>query len=66
MTPRDEDDLLDSRAAALYLSLSERTLERWRRDRSGPNFIRLSARAIRYRLADLRAWRDGRTVECSA
>jgi predicted DNA-binding transcriptional regulator AlpA len=66
MTPRDDDELLDSRAAALYLSLSERTLERWRRDRHGPNYRRLSARAIRYRLGDLRAWRDGCTVECSA
>ena len=64
--PRDDDTLLDSPATGVYLGLSERTLERWRRDRRGPKFIRLSARAIRYRLGDLRAWRDAQTVECDS
>jgi predicted DNA-binding transcriptional regulator AlpA len=59
-----DDEHLNGASAALFLALSERTLERWRRDRTGPSFIRMSARAIRYRLSDLRAWRDGRTVVC--
>ncbi len=58
------DELLDAASTALFLGLSERTLERWRRERTGPSFIRMSARASRYRLSDLRAWRDRRTVVC--
>jgi predicted DNA-binding transcriptional regulator AlpA len=58
------DELLDAASTALFLGLSERTLERWRRDRTGPSFLRLSARAIRYRLSDLRTWRDARAVVC--
>jgi predicted DNA-binding transcriptional regulator AlpA len=61
----DGDELLDAASTAAFLGLSERTLERWRRERTGPSFIRLSVRAIRYRLSDLRAWRDGRTVTCA-
>jgi hypothetical protein len=59
-----DDELLDSAGAALFLKISERTLERWRRNRTGPSYVRLSARAVRYRVADLRRFRDGHTIEC--
>lgn len=59
-----DDELLDAASTALFLGLSERTLERWRRDRTGPSYVRMSVRAIRYRLSELRAWRDARTVIC--
>jgi len=59
-----DDELLDANSAALFLGLSTRTLERWRCERTGPSFLRLSVRAVRYRLSDLRTWRDSRAVVC--
>jgi len=62
---RDADDeLLDQVAAALWLNLSERTLERMRQQRKGPSFVRWGARCVRYRLSDLRAYRDANLVKC--
>jgi hypothetical protein len=59
-----DDEILDARAASAWLHVSVRTLDRWRAQRIGPDFIKMSARAIRYRLCDLRTWREGRTVKC--
>ncbi len=47
------DDFKDTEAAAAYLNLQPGTLEAWRCRGGGPKFIRLSARAIRYRQSDL-------------
>jgi hypothetical protein len=47
--------LLTQSDAALYLHLSERTLERMRVAGNGPRFVRLSNRSIRYRQQDLDA-----------
>jgi predicted DNA-binding transcriptional regulator AlpA len=61
----DNDQLYDQRGAALFLRVSERTLERWRAERTGPSFIKLSARAVRYRLSSLRAYLDQHQVDCA-
>jgi excisionase family DNA binding protein len=53
--------LLSQRQAAEYLCLSERTLERWRVQGSGPRFVRCG-RCVRYREADLEAWIAARVV----
>lgn len=47
--------LLDSRAVATYLGVSEATLSRIRQDRSGPPFVLVRGLA-RYRLGALEAW----------
>ncbi|MCQ4164700.1 helix-turn-helix transcriptional regulator [Tahibacter harae] len=47
--------LLPPKKAAVYLAVSVRALEEWRRKGAGPEFIR-AGRGIRYRLADLDAW----------
>jgi hypothetical protein len=60
----DDDQLFDQRGASLMLRVSERTLERWRAERIGPSFIRMSARAVRYRLSALRAYLDQHSVDC--
>ena len=39
--------------AASYLGLKVRTLEAWRWSGKGPQFVRLSSRAVRYRPCDL-------------
>lgn len=46
---------LDTRAAAEYLCLSERTLRNWRYRRQGPRAINLGRRIV-YAITDLDAW----------
>lgn len=56
--------LLDTRAAAEYLALSPRTLEKWRSAGTGPTFCRIGGgvRGVRYRRDDLDAFVAARTV----
>src|SRR5436305_1445543 len=42
--------------AAKYLGITQRALQSWRSRGGGPKYVRLSARAIRYRQCDLDAW----------
>jgi len=44
---------MNSKAAALYLGVSDATLKRWRQDKAGPDYIRLGERSIKYRQSDL-------------
>lgn len=48
--------------AADYLRVSERTLIRWRVQRRGPAWT-YAGRQVRYRLADLEAYLDGRAYD---
>lgn len=48
--------LLTAAEAAAYVNVSIRTLARWRAAGSGPVVVKLSARTVRYRVADLDAW----------
>tara|TARA_R110002012_G_scaffold74650_2_gene189047 strand:+ start:1591 stop:1827 length:237 start_codon:yes stop_codon:yes gene_type:complete len=50
---------LTTREAAHYLSLSYRTLEKMRLTGNGPRF-RKHGRYVRYHIADLNAWSEGR------
>ena len=50
------DEALKEKEAAKYLRLSCRTLQAWRLKDLGPNFIRISLRAVRYRKSDLDKW----------
>lgn len=53
--------LIDEKVAAQYLGLKPRTLQDWRqRSSSGPPFVRISGRCIKYRRIDLREWADAR------
>ena len=54
------DKLLNTKQAAALLGLRPSCLENWRWRGSGPSFVRLSARAIRYRQPDLEAFVDER------
>jgi predicted DNA-binding transcriptional regulator AlpA len=56
------NELLSQRQVALRLGVSARTLEGWRARGVGPPFLRLSARAVRYRSSDLEQWLDQRRV----
>lgn len=48
--------LLDPTEVGEILGLSARSLERWRSEGRGPVYVRLSARRIRYRRADVDRW----------
>lgn len=52
----NNETLLNTKSAAEFLGLSPRTLDGKRITGNGPKFVRLSARCIRYRLADLNKW----------
>jgi predicted DNA-binding transcriptional regulator AlpA len=61
----DADDRpLNTKSAADFLGVSTRSMERWRAQRTGPEYFKLSARAVRYSLAALRRWRDATAVVC--
>jgi hypothetical protein len=48
--------LLNEREAAAFLNLTARALQNWRYLGRGPRFVRISRKAIRYRLCDLQAF----------
>jgi len=52
--------LIGEQAAGAFLNLTTRTLQGWRYKGGGPQYIRVSARCIRYRRADLREWAEAR------
>ena len=55
--PREEPpELLTVPEAARYLRVSPRTLDRWRRQGTGPPSLKLPAGGRRYRRTDLDAW----------
>ncbi|MBV9828492.1 MAG: helix-turn-helix domain-containing protein [Alphaproteobacteria bacterium] len=58
--------MLDQKAVAEYLSVKPRTLEDWRLKGTGPRFVRMSPRCVRYRLDDVAAWAEARTVRNTA
>ena len=54
------ESLIDEKLAANFLNLSPRTLQAKRVSAAGPKFVRLSARCVKYRRCDLRAWLEDR------
>ena len=52
--------LIDEKAAADFLGLTNRTLQALRQRGGGPQYIFLSARCLRYRRIDLRKWAEAR------
>lgn len=60
------DRLLNEHEAAEFLSYTTRALQNWRVRGGGPNYIKVSARSIRYRRRDLIAWAEERTYSNSS
>ncbi len=54
--------LVNEREAASILCYSVRALQNWRHRGGGPDFVKVSARSVRYRRADLEKWIAARTV----
>ena len=55
-------EILRPPAAARALSVSESLLKKWRLAGEGPRVVRLGARAIGYRRADLAEWVEGQAT----
>ena len=56
MSPQPYPVFLSETEAAQYLSLSVKTLRRWRFIRKGPNYAKLNNKLIRYSRIDLDDW----------
>ena len=52
----DPDALLTEQQAALLLGVTTRALQKWRVRGTGPQFVRISSRCVRYRRRDLVDW----------
>ncbi len=52
--------LISETEAGDFLDLTPRSMQAMRQKGGGPQFIRISARCIRYRRFDLKAWADAR------
>ena len=68
--PADDLDywnsLIDEHAAGAFAGLAHRTMQLMRQRGDGPRFVRLSARCIRYRRIDLKAWAEARMRSSTA
>ncbi|MEP3321514.1 MAG: helix-turn-helix domain-containing protein [Sneathiella sp.] len=60
------DSMIDEKRAADFLGYSIRALQNWRVRGGGPNFVKVSARSIRYRRRDLIRWIEERTVSSTS
>ena len=52
--------LINEDETAEFLGLNARTLQAMRQKGGGPRFVKISARCIRYRRTDLKAWAEAR------
>ena len=58
-----KDLVLTEAEAARQLRVSVTGLRKWRRDGTGPAYVRLGGRLIRYRQTDIAQWLEGNMVE---
>ena len=66
MVEHDPAALLTETEAAKLLKFTRRFLQARRVRGDGPNFIRISSRAIRYRRADILTWIEARVRTSTA
>lgn len=56
----DPDALFTESQAAAFLKFTPRALQMWRYRGGGPQFVKISSRAVRYRRRDLLEWVEAR------
>lgn len=61
-TPTDPELAIDTPRTAKILGIATITLHQMRARGGGPPFFRCGTRTVRYRLGDVLAYRDARTV----
>jgi predicted DNA-binding transcriptional regulator AlpA len=62
----DLEALRPEREAADFLGVTTRALQKWRMRGTGPRFVRISGRCVRYRRRDLIAWAEERVKSSTA
>jgi len=62
--PEDPEALMTEVAAGNFLGVGKRAMQNWRLQGTGPKFVRISSRCIRYRKRDLITYADER-LRCS-
>lgn len=60
-----DQQLLTSTETAKFLKVTHATIINWRRSGSGPQYINMGPRLVRYRLSDLESWLDSQIVQSS-
>ena len=60
------NSLIGEREAASFLGLTDRSMQQFRQGGGGPQYVVISARCIRYRRADIKAWADARLRSSTA
>jgi predicted DNA-binding transcriptional regulator AlpA len=64
--PPGTPTLLDTPQAAAVLGFQPSTMEALRHRGGGPPFVRISSRAVRYSVAELKRWLEERTATSTA
>lgn len=57
------EKLLDTSNVSELLGVTKNTLQIWRHQGKGPKYIKLSKRAVRYRMSDVIEWVDHFMIE---
>jgi len=58
----DSPYALDPPGAGRRLGVNVDTLKRWRRNGTGPTYVRIAYNRVRYRVSDLDAWMEAHAV----
>jgi len=58
--PQDPYALMTEQTAAAFCDLTRRAMQNFRLKGSGPKFVRISSRCVRYRRADIIEWQEAR------
>ena len=58
--PQDPYALMTEHTAAAFCDLTRRAMQNFRLKGSGPKFIKISARCVRYRRVDIIEWQEAR------
>lgn len=62
LTKTEALQLLNTEEAANLLGVNNIIMETWRRKGTGPRFIRINSKCVRYRLGDLAEFQDQHIV----
>ncbi len=57
-----DDNLLKEDSAARILGVKVKTMQKWRWTGSGPKFVKISGRCVRYRRMDIDEWVDSHLI----
>lgn len=58
--PTDDFALMAEEQAAAFIGVTRRSLQAWRINGNGPQYVKISARCVRYRRMDLIQWSEKR------